>query len=178
MIGGLPGNSFVFVEFEEGGGVLEVAALALGAAGLKVAEGGESFLELAGKALALDAEVGDEAMGIDDIESDFLIGRHGGGGTGEHFGFEPWDAVETPGGVDEFLDELRFGGSSGLVFIEEAAAMVFIGGGVFGGQNGRGGGEAVAQGVERRALFAGVGARTGGVLGVGAVDGCAAFEPA
>ena len=63
MIGGLPGNSFVFVEFEEGGGVFEVAALAVGAVGLDVAEHGEVLLELAGKALALDGEAGDEPMG-------------------------------------------------------------------------------------------------------------------
>ena len=38
MIGGLPGNTFVFVELEEGGGVFEGAALALGAGGLDLAE--------------------------------------------------------------------------------------------------------------------------------------------
>jgi hypothetical protein len=58
MIGGLPGNSSVFVEFEEGGGIFEVAALALGAVGLDLAELVEALLELPGKALALDAEVG------------------------------------------------------------------------------------------------------------------------
>jgi hypothetical protein len=46
MVGRLAGNSFVFVEFEEGGGVVEVAALALGAAGLDVAERVEALLEL------------------------------------------------------------------------------------------------------------------------------------
>jgi len=30
MLGGVPGNPLVFVEFEEGGGVFEVAALSLG----------------------------------------------------------------------------------------------------------------------------------------------------
>jgi hypothetical protein len=73
MVGGLPGNSFVFVEFEEGGGFFEVAALALGTVGLNLAELVEALLELPGKALALDSEVGDEAMGVDDIEGDFLI---------------------------------------------------------------------------------------------------------
>jgi hypothetical protein len=38
MIGGLPWNSFVFVEFEEGGSVLEVATLALEAVCLDLAE--------------------------------------------------------------------------------------------------------------------------------------------
>jgi hypothetical protein len=48
MIGGLPWDSFVFVEFEEGGGVFEVATLALGTVGLDFAERVEAFLELAG----------------------------------------------------------------------------------------------------------------------------------
>jgi hypothetical protein len=103
MIGGLPGNSSVFVEFEEGGGVLKIVALGLSAVGLDFAELVEALLELAGKALALDAEVGDEAMGVDDIECDFLIERDGSGGAREHFGFEQRDAVETPGGVGEPL---------------------------------------------------------------------------
>src|ERR1700733_7402718 len=48
MIGGLPGNSFALVEFEEGGGVFEVAALALGAVSLDFAELVHSLLKLAG----------------------------------------------------------------------------------------------------------------------------------
>ena len=59
MIGGLPGNSFVFVEFE-GGGVLEVAALAVSAVSVDVAERVQAFLELAREALALNAQVGEE----------------------------------------------------------------------------------------------------------------------
>jgi len=66
---------------------------------------------------------------------------------------------------------MGFGGCGGLVFVEELAAVGFVGGAVLGGEDGRGGGEAVAEGVERGALFAGIGARTGRVLGVGAVDG-------
>ncbi len=78
----------MFVEFEEAGGIFEGAALALGAAGLDLAELVESFLKLPGKAMALDAKVGEEAMGVDDIESDFSIGRDGSGGAREHRGFE------------------------------------------------------------------------------------------
>ena len=44
----------MFVEFEEGGGVFELAALALAAVGLDVAEVLESLLELAGEAVALE----------------------------------------------------------------------------------------------------------------------------
>jgi hypothetical protein len=58
MIGGLPRNSFVFMQFEEGGGVSEVAALALGAVGLDFAERVQGFLELAGEAVRVQAEVG------------------------------------------------------------------------------------------------------------------------
>jgi hypothetical protein len=56
MIGD-PGNSFVFVEFEEGGGVFEVAALALGAVGLDVAERVPGLLELARALWASNAAV-------------------------------------------------------------------------------------------------------------------------
>lgn len=171
MAGGVEGNPLVFVVFEKSGGVVEAAALALGAVGLEVAEGVERFLKLAREAVALDAEVGEESMGVDDVEGDFAIERDGGGGAGEHVGFKQRDAIETPGGVGEFLDELGFGGGGGLVFVEEAAAMCVVGGGIFGGENGGGGGEAVAQRVERRMLLAGGGAGAGGVLGVGAIDG-------
>ncbi|HTW64146.1 MAG TPA: hypothetical protein VME17_06000 [Bryobacteraceae bacterium] len=155
MLRRLPGNFLMFVEFEEGGGVGELAALARGAAGLDLAELVEGPLELAGKALAVEAEVGDEAMGVNDVECDFSIGRDGRGGAGEDLGFEQRDTVEAPRGVGKFLDELRLGGSGGLVFVEEAAAVVVIGGAVLGGEDGGRGGEAVAQGVERGTLFAG-----------------------
>ena len=127
------------MEFEERGGVFEVAALALGAVLLDRAEGVEAFLELAGEALALDAEIGEEAMGVDNVEGDFLVERNGRGGASEQVGFKERDAIETPGGVDKLLDELRFGGSGGLVFVVKLVAMLFKGGRVFGGKNGGGG---------------------------------------
>ena len=102
MRGGLPGNSFVLVEFEEGGGVSEIAALAVGAVGLDRAKGVEAFLEL------------DEAMGVDDVGWWLVIGG--------------WWLV------GELLDELGFGGRGGLVFVDEAAAMVLIDGRGFGGE--------------------------------------------
>jgi hypothetical protein len=164
MIGGIPGDSAVFVEFEEGGGVFEIAALGIGAGGLDLAELVEALLELAGKTLALDAEVGEEAMGVDDIKCDFLIERDRSCGAREHFGFEQRDSIEAPGGIGDFYDELRFGGSGGLVLVEEAAAMVGVGGRVFGREDGGGGRQSVAQGVERGTLLAGCGAGTGGLL--------------
>ena len=142
MIGGLPGNPFVFVQFEQSGGVFEFAALALDALSLHFAEFVQAFLELAGETLALNAEVGEEAMGVDDVKFDG--GLLGGwiGSAGEQVGFEERDAIEAPGGVDELLDELGFGGSGGSVFVEEAAAMGVEGRLVFGRKDGGGGGQA------------------------------------
>jgi hypothetical protein len=74
-------------------------------------------------------------MGVDDVEGDFFLWRYWGGGAGEDVGFEQRDAVEAPGGVDELLDELGFGGRGGLVLVEEAAAMGFEDGRVFGGED-------------------------------------------
>ena len=123
MIGGLPRNSFVFVEFEEGGGVLEVATFAFGAVRLDFAEVVHSLLELAREPLVVQAESGEGAVGVDDVEVDPpLIGGWVGGAI-EEGGFERGDAVEAPGGVGEFLGELGLGGGCGLVFVEEAAAM-------------------------------------------------------
>jgi hypothetical protein len=80
------------MEFEEGCGALEGALMLEAALGLDFAEGVEGALELAGEALAVDAErgeLGNEGLGV--------------GALGEDLGLEQWDAVETPGGVGEFL---------------------------------------------------------------------------
>ena len=74
-------------------------ALQASALVLDVAELLDGFLELAGEALALDAEAVEEAMGVEDAEV----------GAREKVGFEERDAVEAPGGVDEFVDKLGFG---------------------------------------------------------------------
>ena len=58
---------------------------------------------------------------------------------GKQIGFEEWDAVEAPGGVGELLDELGFGGSGGMVFVEELAAVELVGSGVLGREDGGGG---------------------------------------
>ena len=140
----------------------EVALFALAAVGLDGAELVERFVELAGEAVALDTDGLEETMGVEDSEAVL---------AGEEAGFEERDAVEAPGGVGEFADELGFGGRGGLVFIAELAAVVFVGGGVFGGEDGGAGGESMGEGVEGGAVFAGVGAGAGGVLRVGAVGG-------
>jgi hypothetical protein len=148
MIGRLPGNSFVFVKFEQGGGIFEVALLAFAALGLDVAEVGESFLELAGEALAVESKNGEGAMSVDDVE---VYGSSLGGwvgSAGEEVGLKERDAVEAPGGVRELVDQLGLGGGGGLVFIVKLLDVALVGGEVFGGQDGGAAGEAVAERVE------------------------------
>ena len=94
---------------------------------------------------------------------------------GEQLGFEEWDAVEAPGGGGDFVDELSFCGCGGGVLVEKLLDVALVGFGVFVRQDGGLGGETVAQGVAGGTLLAGFGARTGGVLGVGAVGGGAPF---
>src|ERR1700689_4672590 len=89
---------------------------------LDVAELIESFLELAGEARAVESEPGQERdLGL------------GVGGLGEQIGFEEWDAVETPGGVGDFVDQLRFGGGGGGVLIEKLLDVALVGFGIFRG---------------------------------------------
>ena len=106
------------MHFEQCGGAFEVAFFFGAAIGLEVAQLIESFVELAGEAVGVEGEFGDGLVGIDDVELDggFRSGRMGG--AREQFGFECGGAVEAPGGIDEFLDELLFGGALGLIFVE------------------------------------------------------------
>jgi len=100
------------------------------------------------------------------------------GVLGQQVGFEEWDAVEAPGGVGDFVAQLRLGGDGGLLLVEKLLDVALVGFGVLGGQDGRVGSETMAQRVERRTLLARFDARTGRVLGVGAVGGGATFQPA
>ena len=54
MVGRLPGNAFVFMEFQEVGGIAEVATFLSAAFGLEVAELAEGVLELAGEASGVE----------------------------------------------------------------------------------------------------------------------------
>ena len=49
---------------------------------------------------------------------------------GEKLGFEEGDAVEAPGGVGDFVDELSFGGCSGGVLVEKLLDVALVGFGV------------------------------------------------
>jgi hypothetical protein len=81
--------------------------------------------ELAGESRAVESEGGE---GWDQ--------KLGAGGGGEEVGFKEWNAVEAPGGVGEFLDELSFGGVGGLILVDELAAVLFVRGWIFGGEDG------------------------------------------
>ena len=94
---------------------------------------------------------------------------------GKQLGFEEWDSVEAPGGVGDFVDQLSLGGGGGGVLAEKLLDVALVGFGVLSRQGGGLGRETMAQRVERRTLLAGFRARTGGVLGVGAVGGGAPF---
>jgi hypothetical protein len=114
------------MEFQEGSGLLEVALLLEAALTLDIAELVQGFLELAGEPLVVQAEDGEGAVGVDDVEL----------GAVEECGFQVRDAIEAPGGVDEFLGELGLGGGGGLVFVEELVRVALVGGGVLGGEDG------------------------------------------
>ena len=68
------------------------------------------------------------------------------------------------------MNELLFERALGLEICEEALGVGLVGGVVFRGQDNDVSGESVAKGVERRTLFAGVGAGARGVQRVGPVD--------
>ena len=111
--------------YQDGSGVPELAALEFTPLSLDNAKLIERFLELAGEAVAVKAKVGhggDEGLG--------------GGDLVKQVGLEDRNAVETPGSVGQFLDQLSFGCIGGLVFIEELAVMLFIRGLVLRWQDG------------------------------------------
>ena len=95
--------------------------------------------------------------------------RWGIGGAFEQVGFEERDAVEAPSGVGESLDKLGICGGGWFVFVMELLAVLLVGGGVFGGQDGKAAGETVLQRILGGAGFALGGAGSGGVEGVEAI---------
>ena len=55
---------------------------------------------------------------------------------GEQLCFEEWDAVETPGGVGDFVNQLSFGDGGGSVLIDELLDVAILGFRVLSGQDG------------------------------------------
>jgi hypothetical protein len=118
------------MEFQKGSGLLELALLLDTALGLDFAELVECLSELAGESLGVHAKSGEGAVGVDDVKFDAsLLGGWVGAAVKEG-GFEDRDAIEAPRGVGELLGELNFGGSGGLILVEELAAVVLVAGGV------------------------------------------------
>src|SRR2546430_4976314 len=91
---------------------------------------------------------------------------HFGDAEREEVGLDGGGAVELPGGIEERLDELSFGGALGPIFVEEGLGVTLVSGMVLGGEDDGVAGEAVAQSVQLRALFAGFCTGAGGFLGV------------
>jgi hypothetical protein len=157
------------MHFQHSRGTLQLALLLAPAIGLNFAEVFQGLLKLAGKPLAVQAEGGEGAVGVDDIEVDGgLIGRWASGAV-EQGGFERRDAVKPPGGIDELLGELGLGRRGWLVFLEELAAVALVSGRVFGSEDGIAASEAMGESIQGRTLFSGGGAGPGGEKGVGAV---------
>src|SRR5580704_2511822 len=124
------------MEFQESRGTLEMALLLVAALGLDFAELVHGLLKLAGEPCVVQAENGEGAVGVDNVKVDAsLIGGWVGGAIQEG-GFERGDAIEAPGGVSDLLSELGLGGCSGLILLEEAAAMRVVSCLIFGGQDG------------------------------------------
>ena len=66
---------------------------------------------------------------------------------------------------------MGLGGCCGAVLVEKFLDVAVEGGGVFGGEDGGLGGEAVGDGVARGSMLTGVGDGAGGMLGVRAIGG-------
>jgi hypothetical protein len=91
----------------------------------------------------------------------------------EEIGFERGNPVKTPSGIGKSLDQLFFKCALGFEIVEEKLGLALVGSEILCGHDDGMPGESVAKRIERRALFARVGARAGGVLGIGAIDGSA-----
>ena len=80
-----------------------------------------------------------------------------GGAEPEQSSLERGDSLQAPGGVGEGLHQLLFEDAFGLELGEEFICEVMISVEILFGQDYRVAGQAVAQRVQRRSLFAGFG---------------------
>jgi hypothetical protein len=146
----------------------------VGGEGLDGEEFERDAVGLDGAELFQDAVVGGfEALEVAHVEfgggAGFgVVERVKGWGLLDEFFFEAGDAAHAPTGADKIMEELVLDGADG---VDEGAHGVveIVELLLFGGENCPGG-ESVAAGVLRRVRLAGVGARTGGVLRVGAIS--------
>jgi hypothetical protein len=96
---------------------------------------------------------------------------HLGDAEREEIGLDGGGAVELPRGIDEGLDELRFGSALGPIFIEEGLGVALVSGMVLGRKDDGLACEFMAQSVQLGALFAGLRTGAGGLLGIRSIHG-------
>ena len=182
MVGGVEGAVAAFRNLIEAGGGGEFLCFLLVAFLLGCAEVGEIFVALAAQSGFLELQIA-ELLFVDEVRFEFdhaglSVGWFGGEFLGELAAaagiegeFESGDAAETPIGIGDRLNQLGFADADGLEFADEAINILFVGGGIVGGQQdgaaGEGGFESVGGGLG----FAFRGAGAGGEGGVGAIGG-------
>ena len=146
------------MQFENCGCVFQIACLGFAAGGLDFAELIQSLVELAGEPMAVHAEIGEGALlaaksfgdGEAGVEvGDVDIDAAGRGGERQQIALQGGDSIEAPGGVGKILDQLLFGGTLGLVFVEKGLGVTVERGRIFRGECGRLAGQSVANRVER-----------------------------
>ena len=151
-------------------------------------EAGEGAVELAFVAGLVAEEEIEGATGVGEVtdgeggagggvvDGDGVV--HGGGKfhlMGDAGGFHGPDALLPPPGGDHFFDEGALGGGAGLVLFHEVVIQLVEELGHFAREDDGAGEEAVANGVERRVVFAAGGNRSTGFGAVGAGGSGTAF---
>ncbi len=132
---------------------------------------GEVFLVVFEIAVSLEHRL---PGGIAGAESDHGAGGLTGGGLVQIAGqgaFEAGDAAEAPVVQGDAVGQLVFEDADGFEFLDDAGVEGFPDGGVFAGEDGTLGAEAMRGGVGGGAFFAGVGARAGRLGGHGVPHG-------
>src|ERR1700720_3135367 len=135
----------VLVDFQDFRGLIELTLFGCTAFGLNLAEQREGAFELTGEALALGAYAGEcphvfakcqghgqGGFGLWMVGAEAIL--HFGDAEREKVGLDSGGAVHAPGGIDEGLDELGFGGVFGVVFLQEGLRVALISGVVLGGE--------------------------------------------
>ena len=126
------------MHLDEIGGLVELVLLVGEALGLEFLEEREDFFELAGKALAVEAQVrkgaglGFEGRGDGERLLDLFRGLGELVGDADHAQgkevvFEGGDSVEAPGGVGQGLDQLGFDGAFGFALVDVGFDVALVG---------------------------------------------------
>ena len=134
-------------------GLVETCALLALADGLELLERRSVLFALAPEAVFLNAQIvelaliGEKDSGFDELLADgFFFVRELIGelqaADGVNAGFERRDALKSPFGIGNRLDQIIFGVVSGLIAFAEAGEVGFLQRGVFGWEQDRAAGEA------------------------------------